>query len=62
VWACVTGKWQGRWLGALVGVAALAIAGFFALPWVLIAPAELTHSDVILHLATALMLVMRVGR
>jgi len=45
------GKRQGRWLGALVGVAVLGISGFFALPWMLIVPAELTYADVILHLA-----------
>jgi len=40
-----------RWLIALAALVILALAGFSALPWVLIAPAETAPSDVLLHLA-----------
>jgi len=42
---------KGRWVFVLAGVMVLAGAGVWALPWILIAPAELIRSDVILHLA-----------
>ena len=51
--ALVTGrrkKGKSRWFFVLVGLVIVALAGFFALPWLLIAQAELTHADVILHL------------
>lgn len=44
-------KGRGRWLFVLVGLVVLASAWVLSLPWWLIAPAEVTRADVILHLA-----------